>query len=111
MYSTTAAAKNGAYGFAPQPTSSNRGRGDRVDARAASDRSHAASGARTAYVGDVNVGRRRAAPESATRGQPEAEPRERVDRQSGDDPFGDPQAGDEENPEQAERRAEAAAPA
>src|SRR5262249_39735922 len=108
-YSLTTPAQNGAYGLMPQPISSSPGRSGRCAASSTCCCNHVASGLRTAYVREPTSGRLRASPGSATSGQSERDPRQRVEREAGDDALRRPQPADCEHPEQrrdADRRSD-----
>src|SRR5215208_3209950 len=101
-----AVAKNGRYGLTPQPTSRTRS----PAASRPSASSQRARGARTAQDGRPRLGF--PPPRSLSRidaarddGEPEGEPRQRLEWDAGDDPHAVPRAdGDEDPPSGDERR-------
>src|SRR4051812_28515552 len=107
-----AVAKNGRYGFTPQPTSSTR----RPAASRPSASSQRESGSSIDQLRSPRLGRRRSPPghssRSATRAparcrdQPEREPRQRSERRARDEPLPDPRRHRDEQPEQPDRRRE-----
>src|SRR6266540_4338816 len=111
-YSLARSASNGRYGLTPQPTSSTRNPpGSRSAAAAASASSHATSGASAAYVGALRRTLRRPSPghsaaarivrpSGGSADQPDAEPGQRVERDSGDEPDAVPDASRDDEPEQ-----------